>query len=180
MSNYEDQMISRIWSQSQQILSRLSEILSFADNLVMQNQELLNNQKLILNLLSKNGDAMTDTATFIQTMNDKLTNMESVEDSAITLIDGLIAEVAANKNNPAALDALLARMDADKAKLATAVLANTSTTVVPPVINPAPISTTPTATDSSSTTNTGTTDSTSTSTSSTNASQAADSPNTNS
>ena len=54
----------------------------------------------------------------------KVTDTEGTEESAITLITSLAQEIADNKNDPAALQALSDRLNAENTKLAAAVAAN--------------------------------------------------------
>jgi hypothetical protein len=54
-----------------------------------------------------------------------VTEDESVDSSAATLLKTLFDEVEANKNNPAAIQAIVDRVRATNAKLAAAVSANT-------------------------------------------------------
>lgn len=56
----------------------------------------------------------------------------TVEDSAITLLQGLSAQIAALKNDPAALTALSTQLNAKAADLAAAVAANTPAAETPP------------------------------------------------
>lgn len=55
----------------------------------------------------------------------ELTRDDSVTDSAVTLITALMAEVEANKGNPAAIQAIVDRVRTSTDKLAAAVLAGT-------------------------------------------------------
>jgi prefoldin subunit 5 len=66
--------------------------------------------------------------TVMATLDDVKTKVEAentVIDSAITLLGDLSAQIAALKNDPAALQALADEIDAKKAALAAAVAANT-------------------------------------------------------
>lgn len=55
----------------------------------------------------------------------QVSQVETVEQSAITLIQGLAAQIAASANDPAAIQALAARLLASSTALAAAVTANT-------------------------------------------------------
>jgi hypothetical protein len=55
----------------------------------------------------------------------ELTRDDSVTDSAVTLITQLMAEVEANKGNPAAIQAIVDRVKGSTDKLAAAVAAGT-------------------------------------------------------
>lgn len=55
----------------------------------------------------------------------ELARNDSVDDSAVTLINALLAEVEANKGNPAAVQAVVDRFRAANDKLAAAVAAGT-------------------------------------------------------
>lgn len=61
---------------------------------------------------------------------DRLTtdvaNLRTVEDSAITLLQGLAAQIRDNANDPAALTALADSLEADTADLSAAITANTT------------------------------------------------------
>lgn len=65
----------------------------------------------------------------------EVTNTNTVEESAITLISGLAQQILDHVNDPAALTALAASLKDESAKLAAAVTANTPP-VVPPVVAP--------------------------------------------
>ena len=62
----------------------------------------------------------------------------SVVTSAITLITGLAAEIAAAKNDPAEIDAIANKMNASADALAAAVAANTPAEPAPPETAPQP------------------------------------------
>lgn len=70
----------------------------------------------------------------------------SVEASAVTLIQGLAAQIAAAvaSNDSAALETLAGQLTASSSALATAVSANTPAAPVTPAPVPAPAPTTPT------------------------------------
>lgn len=55
----------------------------------------------------------------------KVDNEATVEQSAITLLQGLSAQIKANANDPAKLQALADEVDANATSLAAAVTANT-------------------------------------------------------
>ena len=68
----------------------------------------------------------------------ELTRNESVDDSAATLMKTLFDEVEANKNNPAAIQAIVDRVRGANDKLAAAVSANTPGAPPPPPPPPPP------------------------------------------
>jgi len=68
----------------------------------------------------------------LDTLTAQVTEVETVEQSAITLIQGLAAQIAAIKDDPAAIQALADRLKASSTALAAAITANT------PVSQPAP------------------------------------------
>lgn len=63
---------------------------------------------------------------------------ETVNGSAVTLIQQLAAEVEANKNDPAALQAFVDRLRGSQDTLAAAVQANTPATPTTPTEPPTP------------------------------------------
>lgn len=71
-------------------------------------------------------------------------NDATVEASAITLINGLAAQIKAAGTDPAALKAITDHLDTNASALAAAVAANTPAATPPPTPAPAPTST-PTA-----------------------------------
>ena len=64
-------------------------------------------------------------ASDLDALTAKVTEVETVENSAITLIQGLAAQITALKNDPVALQALADRLSAENAKLSAAITANT-------------------------------------------------------
>ena len=86
---------------------------------------------LILKTLNKDFQIMTKE---IDNLAAQVTAMESAEASAITLLSELATQIAANANDPAAINAIAAKLKTDAASLAAAVVANTPA---------APTSTTP-------------------------------------
>lgn len=68
----------------------------------------------------------------------------TVEASAVTLIQGIAAQLQAAGTDPAKLSALTSQLNASAAALAAAVTANTAPPPAPPAPAPAPPATTPT------------------------------------
>ena len=68
----------------------------------------------------------------IQEVTDAVTAQATVEDSVLTMLNGLVTQIQEAKatNDSTALDAVLAEIQANTAKLQTAVTANTSTAPV--------------------------------------------------
>ena len=60
-----------------------------------------------------------------QPLIDEVTSLTTVVDSALALIDGMIAAVEAAKDDPAEIAEVLAAFQAQRARLAAAVPANT-------------------------------------------------------
>lgn len=71
----------------------------------------------------------------LDNLTTQVRNLESVDDSAITLIQGLASQIAALKDDPVALQALADEVSAKADELAAAVTANTPPSPEPP---PAP------------------------------------------
>jgi hypothetical protein len=69
----------------------------------------------------------------LETLTQEVAEIGTVVDSAVVLINGLAAQIVALKDDPAALEALAAQLDAKAGELAAAVTANTE---APPVENP--------------------------------------------
>ena len=65
------------------------------------------------------------TMALLDALTEKVTKLETVEESAIALLNELSALIRANATDPAALKALADRIDSDATKLADAVTANT-------------------------------------------------------
>lgn len=61
----------------------------------------------------------------LETLKSKVQETTTVEESAITLLNGLSAQLAASKTDPAAIQALADQLSAESASLAAAVTANT-------------------------------------------------------
>lgn len=61
----------------------------------------------------------------LKTIQDAVTNSTTVEQSAITLLQGLAAQIASIKNDPVAIQALADQINANSSALAAAVTANT-------------------------------------------------------
>jgi hypothetical protein len=89
----------------------------------------------LLTGLTQKGDAMSAELDRLQ---QAVTNCTTVGDSAVALIKGLSAQIAASKDDPAALQAIADRLDAEAATWKTAVEANTPAAPTPTVPAPAP------------------------------------------
>lgn len=98
---------------------RVGEVLTVVNSITTQ----LGNIQQEENIMSAELDALTASVAADAT----------VEESAITLIQGLSAQITAAVNDPAALSALAASLDSESAKLAAAVTAGTPVVPVPPV-----------------------------------------------
>jgi len=68
----------------------------------------------------------------LDTLTQEVTEMSTVVDSAIVLINGLAAQIVELKDDPAALQALADSLDAKANSLAAAVAANTPPVDPPP------------------------------------------------
>lgn len=86
----------------------IAEHLTRIDNQIIQ--QLQGEQKMAIDLTQLTTDVSADT---------------DAVNSAVTLLNTLAAEITANANDPAALAALAASLEANTATLATAVTANT-------------------------------------------------------
>lgn len=64
----------------------------------------------------------------IVALTQRVAEVESVDQSAIVLIQGLATQIAAIKDDPVAIQALADRLNAKSAELAAAVTANTPPT----------------------------------------------------
>jgi hypothetical protein len=93
------------------------------------------NNKLdyLIGFLQKEKDAVS---TQLDALTVQVAANVSAEQSAITLIQGLAAEIAAHANDPAAITALSNQLQASAQALAAAVTANTP--AAPPAPAPAP------------------------------------------
>lgn len=67
----------------------------------------------------------------LDSLTTQVSSNTDVIESAITLINGIAAEIAAAGTDPAKLDALTTSLKSEDDKLAAAVLANTPVVVVP-------------------------------------------------
>lgn len=67
----------------------------------------------------------------------------AVEASALTLINGIAAQILANKDDPAKIEALVSQLNSSAASLSAAVIANTPVVAPPVVAPPAGTPTTP-------------------------------------
>lgn len=74
-------------------------------------------------------------ASALDTLTEQVARSITIEESAITLIEGLAAQIAAAGTDPVALATLQANLSASADALAAAVAANTAP-VVPPVEPP--------------------------------------------
>jgi peptidoglycan hydrolase CwlO-like protein len=91
----------------------------------------------LLRAITQKGEVMSAELDRLQ---QAVTNCTTVGDSAVALIKGLSAQIAASKNDPAALQAIADRLDAEAAAWKTAVEANTpaAPTTTPPAPAPTP------------------------------------------
>ncbi len=96
-----------------QILDRLKQIEAKLDSALNLLHLVLRKEQIIMNDL----DAV---ATDLQ-------ELESAEDGVITLLTSISAQLKAAAGDQAKIDSIIASIDASKAKLAAAVVANTST-----------------------------------------------------
>ena len=90
-----------------------------------QYNDIMNLLKVIhadIHILSQRID---DMALDLTALTEEVTRLETVEASAVTLLHTLMDEVVANKDDPAALQALVDRIKASDDALAAAVVANT-------------------------------------------------------
>lgn len=78
--------------------------------------------RALLNRLLQQGSHMR---TELETLKDQVAKTTTVEQSAITLLNGLSAQIAALKGDPAALQTLADQLAAQSTDLAAAVAANT-------------------------------------------------------
>jgi peptidoglycan hydrolase CwlO-like protein len=101
---------------------------SILDQLTVISHKLTDLQKRIDNM-AINLDALASEVSVIET----------VQASAVALIQKLTAEIQANLNDPAALQALVDKMKASTDALASAVAANTPAVPVAPVVDPVPV-----------------------------------------
>lgn len=94
----------------------------------------------ILTLLQQLQQQITNEETHIMAsikdLQDEVTAEDTVIDSAVTLIEGLAAQVAALQPDQAAIDALAADIKAKSDALAAAVAANTPAAPAPPAPGP--------------------------------------------
>lgn len=88
----------------------------------------------IHNLIALTRATLSETITMASKfdgLNDKITELETVQESAVALLGTLAQEIRDAAGDPAAIQALADRIDADKTKLAAAVEANTGTGSTP-------------------------------------------------
>lgn len=81
----------------------------------------ISNSISLIYIIKKQNMAQATLDDLQQKVNDEAT----VEASAITLLEGLSAQLAAAKNDPAKVQAIADQLDANKTALAASVLANT-------------------------------------------------------
>lgn len=93
---------------------------------------------LIQNLSAQLTETEKELMDPLQVLQQQVTQNTNLEQSAITLIQGLAAQIAANANNPAALTALSTQLQTSATALSAAIVANTPA-ANPPA--PAPAST---------------------------------------
>lgn len=101
--------------------------LNYTDYTWLQSWFLVINSKLDLILKALNQD-FTHMTQAIDNLQAQLTAMEDAEQSAITLLQTLSQELAANASDPVAIQNIANKLQADAAKLAAAVVANSPTT----------------------------------------------------
>lgn len=80
--------------------------------------------KILIELIKLNKE-IKHMALDLTTLTEEVARLETVEASAVALIRALTEEVAANKDDPAALQALVDRLKASGDDLSAAVAANT-------------------------------------------------------
>jgi len=98
---------------------------------------------VVVPLLHKILERIENMGTVLDTLTADVAAATTVEDSAITLLQGLKAQLDAAGTDPAALQALSASIESETAKLAAAVTANTPA-APPPAPTPAPTPDNPT------------------------------------
>lgn len=119
-------------------ISGLDEILSSLDNiqarLDVHSAALAQIYNKLSELKQESENFMANVKADIDTLTAQVAQNTTVEQSAITLINGLAAQIAAAGTDPAKLDALQAQLKTSADALAAAVAANT----VPPPPPPPP------------------------------------------
>jgi ATP adenylyltransferase/5',5'''-P-1,P-4-tetraphosphate phosphorylase II len=76
---------------------------------------------------NQQGELMSQISDAIDALETKITNLTTVEQSAVALLNGLAQQIRDNANAPAKLNELAAKIDSDASDLASAVSANTPT-----------------------------------------------------
>jgi hypothetical protein len=87
----------------------------------------------LLRAITQRGEVMSQELDAVKAAVERCT---TVGDSAVALIKGLSAQIAASKNDPAALQAIADKLDAEAATWKTAVEANTPVAPAPPTPTP--------------------------------------------
>jgi hypothetical protein len=94
---------------------------------ILANQkQILSNQAVILSKLQILSAQGTTEMADLSALQTEVTNNTTVEQSAITLINGLAAQITAAGTDPVALGALVTQLQTNDAALAQAVAANTA------------------------------------------------------
>jgi phage-related protein len=97
---------------------------------------ILENQQTIYGLLERINRKVNQEMSDLTALTTEVQNNTAVDTSAITLLNGLAAQLAAIANDPAAIQALADELSLSSASLAEAVLANTPVVVEVPVEPP--------------------------------------------
>ena len=97
---------------------------------------ILENQQTIYDLLERINRKVTQEMSDLTTLTAEVQNNTAVDTSAITLLNGLAAQLALIANDPAAIAALAEELASSSAALAEAVVANTPVVVEVPVEPP--------------------------------------------
>jgi hypothetical protein len=79
----------------------------------------------IIRILKRQGETMSTTNTALATLQNQVAQNETIEESAVTLITGLAAQIAAAGTDPVALKALSDGLNKSATDLAAAITANT-------------------------------------------------------
>jgi hypothetical protein len=100
----------------------------------------------ILVILKDIENKMATSSSALADLQAQVAQSTSVEQSALTLINGLVAELTAAGNNPAAIEAAVTQLKNSASTLAAAVAANTTPAPTPtPTPTPTPSTTPPSA-----------------------------------
>lgn len=103
---------------AQAILRRLSDLYWQNEHLTAQNNRILDLLHTILNRETRMDTELT-------TLTNAVEAEGSVVDSAIVLLEQLVADIEAEKNDPIAIQAIVDSVNAQKQKLTDAIVANT-------------------------------------------------------